>query len=757
MPRRPRRPTLRVLAVSVLLALGQLVPGGHVAAQGMLAPLTADQLSHRLAREVFGYLPYWELDSGTDAYLRYDLLSTIAFFGIGIRSDGSLDTTTSGYRAYLSDLASSIIEKAHAAGVRTIITFQSFGTTRNAAFFSNPAAQATFVQQAVALMSLRGADGANLDIEGLESTYFPAFGALTGALRQAALAVNPNAEISVATNANTSGARMAAVAIANGADRAFLMGYNYRGVSSSPVGSIDPLVRADGGLSLSKSLDLYASYGVPLERVLLGLPYYGRTWPTGSADLRAARQTDTATYGGSTIFYPSTLPASAAGATFDYDSLEQAARLVRYDPVKATWVQSYYNDPLTLAAKIALTNTRNLAGTGIWALGYDRGQPGYWDAIANAYGAPTVTSVTIAAAPADLGQVPPPDTTPSPSPTPSPTLAPGQTPPPDTTPSPSPDPTASPAPPIVPSITPLPGVTNSTSVTIATTWLDGAAPTSDIRLSNDGITWSGWQPLSPLVPWSLVAGGPDGVRTVSVQLRGASGALSRVATGSVVLDSTPPVTTTPAAIPPLRAVTAPTSLPVRVAWSATDATAGVAAFGLEVSTDGGSYAPVPLASRTAASAVLRLAFGHAYRFRVTPVDLAGNVGAPVEGPTTTIAPVQDASRAIGYSAGWRRVTSPAASGGTTTYATAKGASATFRFTDLRIAILGALGPTRGAARVFIDGAAAGSLGEYAATGASRRVVYARTFPVAGSHTIRIQVAGTSGHPQIDLDAFLVLR
>ena len=76
---------------------------------------------------------------------------------------------------------------------------------------------------------------------------------------------------------------------------------------------------------------------------------------------------------------------------------------------------------------------------------------------------------------------------------------------------------------------------------------------------------------------------------------------------------------------------------------------------------------------------------------------------------------------------------------------------------LAVSVLGALGPTRGAARVFIDGAAAGSLGEYAATGASRRVVYARTFPVAGSHTIPIQVAGTSGHPRIDLDAFLVLR
>ena len=132
---------------------------------------------------------------------------------------------------------------------------------------------------------------------------------------------------------------MAAVAIANGAERAFLMGYSYRTSGSNPVGSIDPLVRAGGGLSLSTSLDLYATYGVPLDHVLLGLGYYGRSWPTVSADLRAARQTNTSLYGSSEVFYPRTLPASAAGATFDYDLRERRAfdtiiaRVVSADPV----------------------------------------------------------------------------------------------------------------------------------------------------------------------------------------------------------------------------------------------------------------------------------------------------------------------------------------------------------------------------------------------------------------------------------------
>ena len=55
----------------------------------------------------------------------------------------------------------------------------------------------------------------------------------------------------------------------------------------------------------------------------------------------------------------------------------------------------YAKLPGFLAPKVALTNSRELAGMGMWALGYDRGQPGYWDVIANAYGAPKITALTI--------------------------------------------------------------------------------------------------------------------------------------------------------------------------------------------------------------------------------------------------------------------------------------------------------------------------------------------------------------------------
>ena len=47
-------------------------------------------LPNGLSHEVFGYLPYWMLSSAQMANLDYDLVSTIAYFSVGARKDGTL-------------------------------------------------------------------------------------------------------------------------------------------------------------------------------------------------------------------------------------------------------------------------------------------------------------------------------------------------------------------------------------------------------------------------------------------------------------------------------------------------------------------------------------------------------------------------------------------------------------------------------------------------------------------------------------------
>ena len=378
---------LRHLLVALAVAGSTLVagPGSAVAAP---APLSAAQLSHRLRAEVMGYLPYWELTDATVAGLDYEGLTTIAFFSVGLDAAGHLDRTGRGYAALMSDGAGAVIDAAHAAGVRAIVSFSSFGSAKNDAFFTDPAAQATFVGEAVALVAARGLDGADLDIELISASSLDGYAATAGALSARLRAANPDAFTTVATNASVSGGQMAARALAAGVGRAFLMGYDYRTSDSTTVGSVAPLVRAGGGLALSASLDLYVAMGVPLDRVILGLPLYGRTWQTADPGFGAERVAGSS---GTVFFFRDLASLQAEGTTLvaDTDTIESSARLVR--AVDGAIYQTYYDSAATIAPKLALVAGRGLAGVGFWALGYDR-DPAWWQLVGESFRAPSTTA-----------------------------------------------------------------------------------------------------------------------------------------------------------------------------------------------------------------------------------------------------------------------------------------------------------------------------------------------------------------------------
>ncbi|HTS15804.1 MAG TPA: cell wall-binding repeat-containing protein [Candidatus Sulfotelmatobacter sp.] len=393
-PRSSGRPRLAVrLAAVVLLGasiLAMAAPGATLAAPASHAAAPAPALAQAstpapkgLTGEVYGFLPYWEIDSGTDAYLRYDLLTTVALFAVYYDAAGNLDTTTllgSGRAALIGP----IVQHAHAQGVRVDLTLRPSTDTANAnqAFFANPTAQAAVIANMAAEVASLGLDGANVDIESLFNSDFAAYGAFGASLRAALVKAHAGARVTVSTNANVSGSNMAAQAISHGVDRAFLMGYNYRGATSSPVGSISPLVSSVGGLSLSWSIGQYDTAGVPRDRIILGLPYYGMTWATTSGVLHATRTTSTT----GVAFFPTDSLPPPAGTTINYDSVESAAWYAVQDPTTKAWSETYFDDETSLRAKYGLAVHDALAGVGMWALGYDRGQPGYWEAIASTFG-----------------------------------------------------------------------------------------------------------------------------------------------------------------------------------------------------------------------------------------------------------------------------------------------------------------------------------------------------------------------------------
>ena len=127
-------------------------------------------LPNGLKKEVFGFLPYWMLDATDLQWMRYDDLSTIAYFGVAARSDGSLATSGSRWSGWNSSAMTGVINAAHARGDRVVLTitmmaWDSSSAAAQATLLGNSEYRALLVSNIVATVRARNADGVNLDFE----------------------------------------------------------------------------------------------------------------------------------------------------------------------------------------------------------------------------------------------------------------------------------------------------------------------------------------------------------------------------------------------------------------------------------------------------------------------------------------------------------------------------------------------------------------------------------------------------------------
>jgi len=355
--------------------------------------------------ELYGYLPYWQISETMATYLDSAPLSTLALFSVSARRNGAIDARDIGYKRITGDLGRRIIDEAHARGARVELVFTSFGGQRNGLFFgrlqrasptpepspgssaaspapaSTPAPAPTLlaappwqrtVPDLVALAVDLGVDGINVDVEQLDELDREAYGAFLGALRTSLVGAIPDARLTVATEAGLRGMGNAVEAAAAGVDRLFLMGYDYHWSGSQP-GASSPVDRTDGLYTLRWSIEQYVAAGVPRDHILLGLPLYGMSWKTIGPDRTAA------VLGSGSTWIPNRHldvlldPAFRPGR----DPLEVTEFFIR--PEGNVWRVTYYDSPATLRAKLALARDQGLAGGGFWAIGYERGLPGYLD------------------------------------------------------------------------------------------------------------------------------------------------------------------------------------------------------------------------------------------------------------------------------------------------------------------------------------------------------------------------------------------
>jgi spore germination protein YaaH len=356
--------------------------------------LAAKVSASGLRKEIFGFLPYWELTDPSTT-IDYTKISTIAYFGVGAAANGTLErktssgATTVGWSGWTSSQLTHVINDAHRTHTRVVLTVQSFawstgGANKQKALLGSATARATLARQIAAAVRDRGADGVNLDFEPLASGYEAAFISLVRRVRTELNAVAAGYQLTFDTTGYIGNYPVEDATASGAADAIFIMGYDYRTAGSSPVGAIAPI----GGprYDVADTIRAYAAR-IPPSKLILGVPYYGRAWSTNSDQLNATNISG-AKYGASTAVIYGTGIGIIQDHGRHWDSREGVAwTAYRRENCTATygcvtsWRQLYMDDSTALRLKYDLVNGYRLRGAGIWALGYDGSRPELWAAI----------------------------------------------------------------------------------------------------------------------------------------------------------------------------------------------------------------------------------------------------------------------------------------------------------------------------------------------------------------------------------------
>ena len=309
----------------------------------------------RPAKTVYGFQPYWGED-----HMTVDLtpLTHIAVFSVELESDGTISSTT-----YWHSIAQDLVDRAHTMDVKVHLCLASFSDAVNNVVLSDAQKRAIAVAELASLIEQYGADGINVDIEGMDATQRNNLNSFVAELKAVVPEVvvdMPAVDWSDAYDEST---------LATLSDGLFIMGYDYHYSTGNP-GPVDPLYSSStwGFYALNTTVEHYLDL-VPREKLILGLPLYGRDWESVDDSIPGV-----ATATGVAVFLD------------DVSSLEQSYTPL-FDVASSTSYILYSNHQIwyptldSIRERIIYGIGEDLQGIGFWALSYENETSGFWEMV----------------------------------------------------------------------------------------------------------------------------------------------------------------------------------------------------------------------------------------------------------------------------------------------------------------------------------------------------------------------------------------
>ncbi|MCC6810362.1 MAG: hypothetical protein IT381_23225 [Deltaproteobacteria bacterium] len=309
----------------------------------------------------------------------WDELTHIVWFGPTINSSGSMGSTAGlGGATYKA-----LREETRARGIALVIGLINFNTEANPSSVATLLAnKTTAVATMKKLVTDYDADGVSLDFEVVPEASKQAYVDFLRATSDALHAIHPDYSVSSAIPPPTGWKGYDYVGILQNSDLAFVMAYDYYWKGAPTAGPVTPKNDGTkwGPTNLTTSLaKLDVAVGDLKAKLVIGLPWYGYSWPTSSTSVPSS----TVARPEAPTYAPTCASGKSRIASGSYDTASEQPYAAYYDAYGAR--QMWLDDVASFAKKMDLVKSHDFGGVGMFQIGYEGDDPAFWTAISERY------------------------------------------------------------------------------------------------------------------------------------------------------------------------------------------------------------------------------------------------------------------------------------------------------------------------------------------------------------------------------------
>lgn len=367
-----------------------------------LQPLTQSKSAY----EVFGFAPYWNLEKLDN--VDFNVLTTFAYFGIEVDGYGNLVTEDPGFEGFYSDKATALFKKAHAHKTRVVLTLTQMQNSSILALMDDLDAQNNAIAQAVSQVKKRGIDGINIDFEYTGDPggeYRDKFSTFVTNLTNEMHAEIPGSSVSVSVYASAvKDPKIYDIAkLAKNDIKIFMMAYDFAVAGSDNAIPTAPLYGHKENkywYDISTAVEDFLTH-MPASKLILGIPLYGYNYLVYEPKVKAQtrpywswRGTPKAqTYD---VVQDTITPAMEGVDDYKtgWDEYGKVKWIAYHVVDTDTWRMIFLDDHQSLNIKYDFAKNKQLAGVGMWALGFDSGKDELWALLRQKFGAKLASSKT---------------------------------------------------------------------------------------------------------------------------------------------------------------------------------------------------------------------------------------------------------------------------------------------------------------------------------------------------------------------------